>query len=161
MQRLMGIAHPCGGAVFSSMLHRSPVKLRCADFVNVAVECEIGVRIAADLPSGRRYERDSIAEMVASCMASIEIVDDQNADYKLADGLNLVANNAWNAGVVIGPEVTDWRRLDLAALRGRMMITASRSGTASGPTCWAIRSMRWPGSPTRWPSAAGRCVPAW
>src|ERR1700688_4744425 len=38
MQRLMGLDHPCGGAVFARQLHRSPVTLRCADFVHVAVE---------------------------------------------------------------------------------------------------------------------------
>src|SRR5690242_11140088 len=40
MQQLMGIAHPCGGAIFASRVHDSPVRLRCADYVNVAVECE-------------------------------------------------------------------------------------------------------------------------
>ena len=132
MQRLMGIAHPCGGAVFASMLHRSPAVLRCADFVNVAVECEIGVRIGEDLPASRRYDRDSIARAISACMASIEIVDDQNADYKLADGLNLVANNAWNAGLVIGADVAEWRKLDLAALRGRMLINGAEVGTGVG-----------------------------
>jgi 2-oxo-3-hexenedioate decarboxylase/2-keto-4-pentenoate hydratase len=132
MQRLMGIDHPCGGAIFASMLHRSPVTLRCADFVHVAVECEIAVRIGADLSAGRTYDRDSIAEAVSGCMAAIEIVDDQNADYKLAKPRDLVANNAWNAGCVIGSEVSDWRRLDLAALSGRMLINGTEVGRGVG-----------------------------
>lgn len=132
MQRLMGIDHPCGGAIFASMLHRSPAKLRCAGYVNVAVECEIAVRLGADLPGGRPYDRDSIADAVESCMAAIEIVDDQKADYKLADGLNLVANNAWNAGCVIGPAVTNWRGLDLAGLSGRMQINGAEVGRGIG-----------------------------
>src|ERR1700757_1921645 len=53
MQQLMGIAHPCSGAIFARRVHDSPVQLRCADYVNVAVECEIAVRLAADLPGGR------------------------------------------------------------------------------------------------------------
>jgi 2-keto-4-pentenoate hydratase len=32
MQQLMGIDHPCGGAIFSRTIHRSPATLRAADF---------------------------------------------------------------------------------------------------------------------------------
>lgn len=132
MQRLMGIDHPCGGAIFANRLHNSPVTLRCADYVNVAVECEIAVRLGADLPGGMRYDRENVADAIAGCMASMEIIDDQNADYKLADALNLVANNAWNGGCVVAPEVADWRRLDLAALRGRMLINDVEVGNGIG-----------------------------
>jgi 2-keto-4-pentenoate hydratase len=132
MQQLMGIAHPCGGAVFEKQLHRAPVTLRCADYVHVAVECEIGVRLGADLPGGRIYDRESVGEAVDACMASIEIIDDQNADYKLANALDLVADNAWNAGCVLGPPVTDWRKLDLASLGGRMLINGAEVGHGTG-----------------------------
>jgi 2-keto-4-pentenoate hydratase len=132
MQRLMGMDHPCGGAIFASMVHRSPARLACGDYVNVAVECEIAVELGSDLPAGRRYDRDNVAAAVASCMAAIEIIDDQNADYKKADALNLVANNAWNAGCVLGPPVADWRRSDLAALHGRMLIGGREVGSGVG-----------------------------
>jgi 2-keto-4-pentenoate hydratase len=136
MQQLMGIDHPCGGAIFARMTHASPARLRRADYVNVAVECEIAVRLGADLPGdhpgGRRYDRDSVADAVGACMAAIEIIDDQNADYKKADALNLIANNAWNGGVVLGPERKDWRKSDLAALGGRMLINGESVGSGSG-----------------------------
>src|SRR5260221_61694 len=136
MQRLMGIDHPCGGAIFADMLHASPARLRRADYVNVAVEGEIAVRLGSDLPGnlpgGRRSDRDSVADAVASCMAAVEIIDDQNADYKKADALNLIANNAWNGGVVLGPERKDWRTSDLAALGGRMLINGESVGSGSG-----------------------------
>jgi len=56
MQQLMGINHPCGGAIFSRTIHRSPAKLRAADFVNLRIESEIalmGVRRALDARKGR------------------------------------------------------------------------------------------------------------
>ena len=34
MQQLMGIDHPCGGAIFSRTIHPSPAKLHASDFVN-------------------------------------------------------------------------------------------------------------------------------
>jgi 2-keto-4-pentenoate hydratase len=132
MQRLMGIDRPCGGAIFASMTHQSPARLRCADYVNVAVECEIAVRLVADLPGGRIYDRDSVATAVGACMAAIEIIDDQNADYKKADALNLIANNAWNGGVVLGPSRSDWRQSDLATLAGRMLINDTPVGSGVG-----------------------------
>jgi 2-keto-4-pentenoate hydratase len=132
MQRLMGMDHPCGGAIFANMTHRSPARLHCADYVNVAVECEIAVRLAADLPAGRVYDRASVAEAVDACMAAIEIIDDQNADYKKADALNLIANNAWNGGVVLGPARADWRKADLATLAGRMLINGEAVGNGTG-----------------------------
>jgi 2-keto-4-pentenoate hydratase len=132
MQRLMGMDHPCGGAIFAGMTHQSPARLRCADYVNVAVECEIAVRLAADLPAGRTYDRGSVTDAVDACMAAIEIIDDQNADYKKADALNLIANNAWNGGVVLGPPRTDWRKADLATLAGRMLINGEAVGNGTG-----------------------------
>ena len=158
MQRLMGIDHPCGGGVFARQLHRSPASLRCADFTHVAVECEIGVRLGADLPAGRRYDRDSVGDAVDACMASIEIIDDQNADYKLANALDLVADNSWNAGCVIGEAVTDWRALDLASLGGRMLINGEEVGRGTGADvlghplealAWLANTMAGRGRPLR------------
>src|SRR5215475_12658500 len=51
MQRLMGIDHPCGGAIFSRTIHRSPAKLRAADFVNLRIESEIALQLGAELPA--------------------------------------------------------------------------------------------------------------
>jgi 2-keto-4-pentenoate hydratase len=132
MQKLMGMDHPCGGGIFASTLHASPARLSCTDYVNVAVECEIAVRLGADLQPGRRYDRDNVADAVETCMAAIEIIDDQNADYKKAVALDLIANNAWNAGCVIGPAAREWRQRDLAALRGRMLINDTEVGQGVG-----------------------------
>ena len=48
MQQLMGIDHPCGGMIFSSRVHRSPARIRKADYVNVRIECELAVRLGRD-----------------------------------------------------------------------------------------------------------------
>ena len=131
MQELMKIDQPCGGTIFGSMIHPSPARLRRADFVNVAVECEIAVRLGADLDTGG-YTRASVGEAVEACMAAIELIDDGNAEYGAFDALDLVADNAWNAGCVIGPPVTDWRRLDLAAVAGTMTVGSRFEGRGKG-----------------------------
>jgi len=133
MQDLMGIDHPCAGAIFNRFFYESPVTIRRSDYVNVAVECEIAMRLGADLPDrGRPHDRESVAAAVDSCHAGIEIIEDQNAEYKKVSARGLVANNAWNGGAVIGPALRDWRRLDLAALAGIMTIDDVEQGRGRG-----------------------------
>ena len=134
MQKLVGVGHPLEGAIFADRIHRSPARLKAADFVNLAVESEIAVRLDRALPAGGKpHDRQSVAEAVAACMAGIEIVDDRACDYKknLAATL-LIADNAWNFGCVLGPEVADWRGLDLAVARGRMRINGEVVGEGRG-----------------------------
>jgi 2-keto-4-pentenoate hydratase len=133
MQDLMGIDHPCAGAIFNRYFYESPVTIRMSDYLNVAVECEIAMRLGDDLPDrGRPHDRDSVAAAVESCHAGIEIIEDQNAEYKKVTARGLVANNAWNGGAVIGPAVRDWRKLDLAGLGGIMTIDGVEQGRGKG-----------------------------
>jgi 2-keto-4-pentenoate hydratase len=103
MQQLMGIDHPCGGTIFSSRVHTSPGKIKKADFVNVRVECELAVRLGRDLPKqSQPYTRESARAAVGEVMAAFELIEDRNADYKSSKALSLIADNAWNGGIVIG-----------------------------------------------------------
>ena len=62
MQQYLDIPHPCGGGVFARGVHESGASLRAADFVRVGVECEIAVRLAADLPPGQApFTAESVA----------------------------------------------------------------------------------------------------
>src|SRR6187397_1191436 len=45
MQQLMGITHPCGGAIFARTIRTSPARLRTADFVNLRIESEIALKL--------------------------------------------------------------------------------------------------------------------
>ena len=51
MQQLMGITHPCGGAIFAKTIHASPARIAKADFVNVRIESEIALKIGSDMPA--------------------------------------------------------------------------------------------------------------
>ena len=63
MQDLMGIGHPCAGAIFNRFFYESPVTIQRGDYVNVAVECEIAMRLGEDLPGrGRPHDRESVAD---------------------------------------------------------------------------------------------------
>ncbi|MBT3533189.1 MAG: hydratase [Rhodospirillaceae bacterium] len=133
MQELVGVAQPCEGAIFAGRVHYGDVSLSHDAFVNIGVESEIAVRMAHDLPAdGGPYDQDNIRAAVAGCMAAIEIVDDRAIDYSLIDAPLLIAENSFNAGCVLGEEVTAWQNLDLAALAGRMLINGEVVGQGVG-----------------------------
>ncbi len=131
MQALVGVNEPCEGAILAHRRHDSPVRLRAGDFVNIGVESEIAVRLGADLDTGSQ-NRKSVADAVAACMAAIEIVDDRGIDYKKIDAPLLIADNPFNFGCVLGPDVAEWRDLDLAALAGQMVINDKVAGEGVG-----------------------------
>lgn len=114
MQAMCGIDSPIAGVVLGDRLHRDGVTLRRADYGRLGIEFEIAVRLARDLPAvGAPYDFDTVAAAVGAVAPAVEVVDDRAAVYQGLDMATLVADNAWNAGVVTG----DWhdRWGDLAA----------------------------------------------
>ena len=135
MQEFVGVNEPQAGVMLESTLRRTPAKLRAMDYVHLIVEFEIAVQMAADLPAADApYSRGSVAPFVQAVMPAIEIADDRNADYtELARHLfELIADNGWNEGAVLGMPVTKWRNLDLGALRGVATINGSVVGEGVG-----------------------------
>jgi 2-keto-4-pentenoate hydratase len=115
MQRLMGIDHPCGGAIFARTIHRSPATLHIADFVNLRLESEIALQLGADLPASRApWTPGSVAPTVAGAMPAFELIEDRNADYAKTDVVSLIVENCWNGGVVVGAP----KAMPVAALVG-------------------------------------------
>ncbi len=103
MQQLMGISHPCAGAIFARTIHASPARLRAADFVNLRIESEIALELRADVPaSGAPWRAETVAPMVAGAMAAFELIEDRHADYAKSEASSLIVENCWNGGIVTG-----------------------------------------------------------
>jgi 2-keto-4-pentenoate hydratase len=130
MQQLCGVHEPCYGAVFAREVHYGQARLRARDYCRIAVETEIAMRLAADLPRGGDHAQ--LARSIDTCMAAIELIEDLRYDYKRIDAAALVAGNAWNAGIVLGQPTADWRVLDLAQLSGRLRINGKEIGSGVG-----------------------------
>ena len=142
MQQLMGIDHPCGGMIFASRVHRSPARLAKADYVNVRIECELAVRLGRTLlPEPSPYTRDSVRPAVAEIMAAFELIEDRHADYKTCQALSLIADNAWNGGIVIAAPKPLPAALDPDGIAGRL----SRNGKleAAGRTDDPLGALAW------------------
>jgi 2-keto-4-pentenoate hydratase len=135
MQQLVGFHAPFAGAILARTIHQSPITLRRADYGRLGIECEIAVQLGTDLPAAKApYRRDEVADAIATVMAAFELVDDRKADYAqlAALVLTLIADNAWNAGSVLGPPVRDWRTIDRAAARGVLVINGAAVGEGRG-----------------------------
>ena len=133
MQKMVGFGHPCSGAVFASAIHHSPVTVKGSDYVHLGAECEIAALLSRDLPaSGAPYNRESVAQAVAALMPAFELVDDRGADYSDLFFLGVAADNAWNAGVVLGEPMTDWQDIDLVAASGTVTINGQPAGEGKG-----------------------------
>ena len=133
MQDYLDIHNPCGGGVLANGVFASPAEVRHDAYVHPGVECEIAVRLAADLPvEAAPFSAAQVEEAVGACMAAIEIVDDRYVDWRSLDTPTLIADDFFQAGIVLGPAESDWRRLDLAALAGTMAINGEERGRGVG-----------------------------
>ncbi len=117
MQAMCGIDSPIAGVVLADRVHASGARLKPAAHGRAGLEFEIAVRLGRDLPPGASaLDLADVATAVDAVAPAIEIVDDRHADYGKLDVLSLIADNAWNAGIVLGAFVSAWP--DLAGIEG-------------------------------------------
>ena len=135
LQQTVGVSDPVLGVMLEDNIFHSPKTLTAADYVQLALECEVCVRLGADLPlSGAPYDRGRVSEAVESLTTAFEVVDIRRTpgvDRKVGF-ITGVAANIVNAGVVMGEPVTNWRALDLQAAYGSMTINGELVGDGHG-----------------------------
>ena len=121
MQAMCGIDTPVAGVVFSDRVHASGVRLDRSICVRFGIEFEIATRLGRDLrPIDRPFTLADIQAAVDAVAPAIEIVDDRHCDYGSLDVFSLVADNAWNAGIVLGEFCSTWP--ELADIVGKVSV---------------------------------------
>jgi 2-keto-4-pentenoate hydratase len=125
MRAYLGISEPIAGFVEARNLRRD---FRFADYMRPGVECEIALRLATDLPGA--CSRAEAAAAVGAAMAAIEVVDQRYADYAALGLPMLAADQMFQAGGALGPEVA--LPADLAALSGRIEVDGALRGEGLG-----------------------------
>jgi len=135
LQESVGVSDPVLGLMLEDNIRHSPSILKASDFLQLALECEVGVRLGSDLgPGGAPYDRGTVSEAVESLMPAFEVVDirrTQGVDPMIGF-MTGVAANIFNAGVVLGAPVTNWRELDLEKAYGSMNINDKIVGDGHG-----------------------------
>lgn len=141
MQELMGIDHPCGGMIYTKRVHASPYALKLGDYMHVVAEFELAVRVGRTLAKkAAPWTREEVRAEISEVMAAFELIEDRNAVYKETKPKTLIADNAWNAGIVLGAPVKVPASFELNGLAGRLTMS---SGTRDGRTDDPMGALAW------------------
>jgi 2-keto-4-pentenoate hydratase len=162
MQAYLDIPRPAAGGVFDSTVQHVDGRFRHADFVRPGVECELAVRLIRDLEArDAPFERSELTGAVGSVMAAIEVVDDRYSDWGSLDAVQLIADDFFGAGCVLGAEREMSGKLDLAAVSARMTVNGAEVGAGVGADIlgdpltalmWLVNEMAGYGHSFRWGS---------
>jgi 2-keto-4-pentenoate hydratase len=117
MQQMCGVTEPIAGVVLAARVLRSPGSAKAADYVRLGVESEMAVRIAPGAGrAGQELQDLPLHHLIDQVCAAFELVEDSGADDAKLSAASIVADNSWNAGLVLGPSIPVG---GLAHLRGR------------------------------------------
>ena len=120
-QELCGVDHPIAGGVFAGEIFESGAELRLADYHGLGLEFELAVVLGEDIAPGEApLDRESARAATAAIRPAFEMIIDRNADYSDLNALTMAADNAWSAGVVLGPEVAGWRDMDVEGMEAKL-----------------------------------------
>ena len=141
MQDYLGLSGPAAGFVPASSPHADGTVLRFADFLHPGVECEVGLRLARDIPFGADAGVDDVAEV----FPAIEVVEKRYGDLGALGTPTLVADCVFHAAGVLGAAPTNWRGLDLAAIRGELRVDGVVMGSGHGRDLLGhpLEALRW------------------
>ena len=129
MQEFVGVDQPMAGAVFHNVMHDSPARVDLSAHRHLGVEFEVAVFVDTDLtPESGPHTRESVRSSVSACCPAFELIEDRHADYSGLAVFDLVAENAWNAGVVIAEATGDWRHVDLESAATRLTLNGAAAG---------------------------------
>jgi 2-keto-4-pentenoate hydratase len=122
-QALVGAAGPFAARIFAPTCFRSPAEISARDFFTVGVEAEFGFTMRDNLPPRRvPYERAEVARAVASVAPIIELCDTRLENWKTARIEEIIADNGFHGGLIVGTAVAGWESLDLTGLEVALSI---------------------------------------
>lgn len=116
MRAFVGFDDAISGCVLADTVFSNGQQVQVAQFQHLIVEFELALQFGQDLPErDDDWDSHSILPYLDCAYPSLEIADDRFADYALLKQgfFCLVAENAWNHGVVLGSAIAakDFDRL--------------------------------------------------
>ena len=135
MRTMVGFQDSVSGRLFSDQVRRSGTTIKARDYVRLIVEFEIAFELVRDLPANAApWSGDTILRHVKCAYPALEIADDRLADYPSLKQsvLTLIADNAWNQGLVLGAPVSGLDGDSIQALEGIASIDEREVGRGTG-----------------------------
>jgi 2-keto-4-pentenoate hydratase len=134
-QALVGASGPFAARIFAPTRMDSPAEISARDFFTVGVEAEFGFTMRDGLPPRDiPYARAEVARAVAAVSPVIELCDTRLENWKGARIEEIIADNGFHGGLVVGTAVSEWQSLDLAAHEVALSIDGAvrASGASAG-----------------------------
>ncbi|HEY2524926.1 MAG TPA: fumarylacetoacetate hydrolase family protein [Candidatus Binataceae bacterium] len=114
-QTLVGASGPFAARIFSATRFDSPAAIQARDFFTLGVEAEFAFTMRTELPPRRTpYERAEVARAIASVAPVIELCDTRLVNWKAARIEEIIADNGFHGGLVVGRKIEQWQSIDLA-----------------------------------------------
>lgn len=138
MQSYLGIDQPCAGGITANTIipwrdTGAAPALGCQDYRALGVECEIAVRLGTALaPGGRPFSAQQVFEAVAEWMMAFELVDNRYEDFSQFGIANLIADDFFNAGAILGAPNSRPEFNKFASVEGEMWINGQSRGHGQG-----------------------------
>lgn len=125
MQDYLGLSEPAAGYMVGAGVFATGARMPYASLRGPGAECEIGLRLARDLPAGP-CDQATAQAAVGEVFAAIEIVENRYGTPPLGDLARigtptLIADQVYHRAAVLGLPA-EWRGLDLAAVPGRVAV---------------------------------------
>ena len=116
-QEALNTKEPVSAPMFVPTCYTSPYQLTVHKGQGVSVESEFGFRFKSDLPPrGNLYKLDEVLDAVDIMFPVIEVVGSRwEGGLGNVGPVRLVADMVSHIGLITGPDVTNWREIDLPA----------------------------------------------
>jgi len=132
-QRQLHVDSPFFGRLLSATTQPSPARIRSSEYFMRVMEAEFAFQMSRDLPpSATPWTRAQVEDAVEGVMGGIEVVDSRFDSWTTVGTPSLIADNACHASWIRGPLLHDWRGIDLAAQKVRLIINGELKDEGSG-----------------------------
>jgi 2-keto-4-pentenoate hydratase len=113
-QKRASLTEPMAGRLLEGSVHRGSTTLDGRAFHLRMVECEYAFELGRDLPPREEpYTRAEVEDAVAAVYGCIEVADTRYARGVMVDTPSLIADNVVAGAYLVGPEMRDFRNVDL------------------------------------------------
>jgi len=145
MQTLTGSGGPAAGAILARRVHASGSTLAAGNFMHMGLEGEIALRVGTAFSETEPINPAQVAPRIDGVAAAFEISDDRGADWSQLRAAPLIADNVWNAGIVLGPVMPMKIANSLAGRRGVVHVNgvATDHGMSQDIGCDALELVAW------------------
>lgn len=143
--RVTRLSEPLIGRMYRHSLYRqSSITLPASQFLAPTLEPEFLLCFGTDLPTRPEpYVTEDVVAAIASVSLGLEITDSRLVTPKKCGGMAAVtADNTSSGAYIVGPEILNWREIDLETMAINMTAAGDTVATGlTGPSRYVVHDV--------------------